>query len=382
METAKPIRFWNRKYGVMCLVNLLVSISIFAHFPLFTYSIGRFGDQPALQSWCIMGLSVGMFLLGPFNAYFVDAFRRKRVCEVSLVCLIICTIVGSISSSLVMSCFLLLLAGACFGVFEMSLGATLINDLSISKRRTATDYYFTWFGLFGLPLGAGLAVWGLHAIGVDNVYYVTLALQILSLLLLHPIKIPFRAPNRVPLMSFDRFFHPGALLLMIALLPIAIVPGLFITGHWTYQLLFMMGGGFIIGFAIHRVFFMEADSRSDAVAGLILVMTAMLVVMHSASPNAYWVSSVFLGVGLGWFDSRMLLYFVKMADHCQRGTLQQTYIITLITGNCLGYVLGMQDINVQLLSLILAAVSLIFYLTVVLRWFKHIKGRDFKFREI
>ena len=101
METAKPIRFWNRKYGVMCLVNLLVSISIFAHFPLFTYSIGRFGDQPALQSWCIMGLSVGMFLLGPFNAYFVDAFRRKRVCEVSLVCLIICTIVGSISSRLV-----------------------------------------------------------------------------------------------------------------------------------------------------------------------------------------------------------------------------------------------------------------------------------------
>ena len=79
----------------------------------------------------------------------------------------------------------------------------------------------------------------------------------------------------------------------------------------------------------------------------------------------------------------MLLYFLKISDHCQRGTLQHTYMLSFTLGMSGGYLLEIlcEDyIFILVGGLLLFA--LLYFLLIVHPWFVRRHGREFRFKEI
>ena len=376
------IRFWNMEFSVMCCINLFVMTAIFMLFPYQMQLLGHFGIGNTESSLCICLFALGMFIPGPFNSFMVDAYRRKRVCQNSLLILVLSCLAMEFFPYKAGCIALRIIQGMCFGTFQMSLGGTLVNDMTVSEFRTPADYFYTWFGLVGMPLGFALGIYLLGTCGTYVVFWSVIALLVLSCLCLFFLHVPFRAPVKASLFSLDRFFSPKSFLLILNLLPLAVLPTLFSGSTTTEDSLWMMCIGVVAGFLSHRLFFIDADPRADAVSGMILVLASIAMMLNPAGKDFMHAAYVLLGIGGSWFTSRILLYFLKLSDHCQRGTLQQTYILTLISGNCVGFYLAHLPMNVYLLAMILTIFSLAFFLLVTHRWFKNKKDRDFKFREV
>ena len=375
-------KFWSVEFSIMCVINLSVMTAMFMLFPYQMQLLDHFGMTNMESSLCICLFAIGMFLPGPFNSYLVDAYRRKSVCQYSLLVLMLSCVVMEFVPYEAANIVLRIIQGMCFGTFQMSLGGTLVNDMTLSEYRTAADYFYTWFGLMGMPLGSVLGVYLLEAWGTYVLFCSIIVLLAASLVLLMFLHIPFRAPVKASLFSLDRFFFPKAFFLVVNLLPMAVLPTLFVASAASMSNLLMMCAGVAGGFLSHRLFFVDADPRADAVSGLIMVLASVAMMLNPGGQDFMNAAYLFLGIGGSWFFSRILLYFLKLSDHCQRGTLQQTYILTLITGNCLGFYLAHLPLNVCLLTMILTVFSLAFFVLVTHRWFIHKKGRDFKFREV
>lgn len=366
----------------MCLTHLFAATAVFMQFPMFRAWAGENGETSESACFCGALFCIGMFLLGPFNAYLVDAYRRKRVCLCALAGLALSGIALAKADMLWQLAGIRLFEGMCFGVFEMSLGGTLINDLSQSQRRTQTDYHFLWFGRFGLPLGLITGWWLLHRYPPDYLLYASSGLAVVAMLPFMSVKVPFRAPNRVPLFSLDRFWQPQAWILVLNLLPVAMVEGMLLGRMTPPSSIGMMALGLLMAYIVHRSLFESADDRADAVSGLLLIMAAMVLLLMKNEVRVQHVAFFMLGAGIGWTASRFLLYFLKLSNHCQRGTLQQTYVLASCCGICIGFLLTGMGADTVVLSLILSAVALAFYVLITHRWFKKQGGRDFKFREV
>ena len=94
--------------------------------------------------------------------------------------------------------------GMAFGVAQVALGSTLLNDLTVSEKRTVSDYYFAWIALCGIPAGIAAAYWLMRFWGFDIVLGVSIALVLFSMLIVGRINVPFRAPINVKKISCDR----------------------------------------------------------------------------------------------------------------------------------------------------------------------------------
>lgn len=366
----------------MCLTHLLAATAVFMRFPMFRAWAGENDETPESACFCGALFCAGMFLLGPFNAYLVDAYRRKRVCLCALAGLALSGMALAETGTLWQLAGIRLFEGMCFGIFEMSLGGTLINDLSQSQRRTQTDYHFLWFGRFGLPLGLIAGWWLLHGYTPGHLLYASSGLAVTAMLPFMSVKVPFRAPNRVPLFSLDRFWQPQAWILVLNLLPVSTVEGMLLGSLMPPSYTGMVIAGLLTAYIVHRNLFESADDRADAVSGLLLIMASMVLLLMQDEVRVLYVAFFMLGAGIGWTASRFLLYFLKLSSHCQRGTLQQTYVLTSCSGICLGFFLTGTETDTAALSLVLSAVALAFYLLITHRWFKKQGGRDFKFREV
>jgi len=382
MKDEKQHRFWNRGYGLMCLSNFMLCASMFLQFPLFrqwadvndTVNDGTF--------ICAALFAVGMFISGPFNAFLVGAFQRKRVCYSAIIGLMVTSVGLTYAQTLLQLAVLRLMEGACFGILQMALGGTLINDLSVSSKRTLTDSYFLWFARLSFAPGLAIAFTLLHFYGLSTAFAVSVLMQFLGLLSLGLVKVGYDAPSHGRLFSLDRFWNKRSFPLVYNLLPVVVVQGLLLGGNIPLTFIGMLALGLFIAFVTHRTFFVEADCRADAVAGLLLIMASMLLLLLQKEPKTLYFAFTLLGVGLGWFNSRFFLYFLKLSGHCQRGTLQQTYVLTSMLGMCVGFVVVGLKTNPYLLALILSAFSLLTYLFIVHPWFLRNKDRNFKFREV
>ena len=78
------------------------------------------------------------------------------------------------------------------------------------------------------PFCAFAATWLPAKFAPSTIAYLLSAAVLFSLLLMLSINVPFRAPNRTPLFSLDRFWQPRAWVLVLNLIPIAVLPGLII----------------------------------------------------------------------------------------------------------------------------------------------------------
>ena len=75
------VKLWTVHFMRICVANLLLFISLYILFPVLSVEMAdRLGVPVAQTGVIFLFFTLGMFLIGPFHAYLVDAYKRKYVC--------------------------------------------------------------------------------------------------------------------------------------------------------------------------------------------------------------------------------------------------------------------------------------------------------------
>ena len=208
---------WNRNFCLLVLANVFLYASVYMLFPVFHRWIQAALECDDLHAALITSVfGIAPFLSGPFNAYLVDRFRRKHVCVYSILLLAVITMCYGYVSDVRWIIVWMLLQGAMFGTALMSMGGTLVIDVTPSHHRDRANACFTWAGVVGMLAGIVLGINGglPFVISSDGEFMFSACLALVSVLLVSAVRVCFRAPLDVPFLSFDRFllfrtFLPG-----------------------------------------------------------------------------------------------------------------------------------------------------------------------------
>ena len=290
---------------------------------------------------------VGLFALGPFCSWLVQEYRRSNICVWSIavvVCILLALwYVQRYAALLHLPIAILLLLrfvlGAAFGLAQMVLCSTLVIDKCESFQRTEANHHASWFGRVALAIGALLAIvlLQLHI----NIYFTAATLAGGSIVLIKSVRFPFRAPEEnVKHWALDRFFLPQGKWLFLNLMLMTTIIGLIMTVAVTSLFYVMVMAGFLIALLSEKFVFADADLKSEAVTGLIVIAMALLIMLNRQYTFSVYISPLLLGFGIGIIGSRFLLFFIKLSRHCQRGTSQSTFILAWESGISLGVFLG------------------------------------------
>ena len=387
-NTPIHISLWHADFWILAIANLLITMSVYMLIPILPiWMLGTAGlSQQAVGT--VMGVyGIGLFLLGGFCNWLVQRYRRNRVC-LWAIALVFLSLLGCwlVERELQQSwlqyrllLFLRIVLGAAFGLVQMILSSTLIIDKSESFQRTEANHASAWFGRFALSLGPMLGI--VFARTSFSPLFASAALALVAYLLLATVKFPFRTPDDgVKKISGDRFFLPDAKWLFLNLFLICLSVGILMSTQYTAMFYAMVMVGFAIALLAERFAFVDADLKSQVVAGSILIAAALMMILTRKQMVVNYISPVFVGLGIGLIGSRFLLFFIKLSKHCQRGTAVSTYMLGwesgLAAGLFVGYFFFAEDIHLAL-SASLACLILAFGLYVVFthQWYIRKKNR-------
>jgi putative transport-related membrane protein len=387
-NTPVHISLWHADFWILAITNLLITMSVYMLIPILpVWMLGSAGfSQQAVG--IVMGVyGIGLFLLGGFCNWLVQRYRRNRVC-LWAIALVFLALLGCwlVERELQQSwlqyrllLFLRIVLGAAFGLVQMILSSTLIIDKSESFQRTEANHASAWFGRFALSLGPMLSI--VFARTTFSPILASAALALAAYILLATVKFPFRTPDDgVKKISGDRFFLPVAKWLFLNLFLICLSVGILMSTQYTAMFYAMVMVGFAIALLAERFAFVDADLKSQVVAGSILIAAALVMILTRKQMIVNYISPVFVGLGIGLIGSRFLLFFIKLSKHCQRGTAVSTYMLGwesgLAAGLFVGYFFFAEDIHLAL-SASLACLILAFGLYVVFthQWYIRKKNR-------
>ncbi len=387
-NTPVHISLWHADFWILAIANLLITMSVYMLIPILPiWMLGTAGlSQQAVGT--VMGVyGIGLFLLGGFCNWLVQRYRRNRVC-LWAIALVFLALLGCwfVERELQQSwlqyrllLFLRIVLGAAFGLVQMILSSTLIIDKSESFQRTEANHASTWFGRFALSLGPMLGI--VFARTSFSPLFASAALALAAYILLATVKFPFRTPDDgVKKISGDRFFLPVAKWLFLNLFLICLSVGILMSTQFTAMFYAMVMVGFAIALLAERFAFVDADLKSQVVAGSILIAAALMMILTRKQMVVNYISPVFVGLGVGLIGSRFLLFFIKLSKHCQRGTAVSTYMLGwesgIAAGLFVGYFFFAEDIHLAL-SASLACLILAFGLYVVFthQWYIRKKNR-------
>ncbi len=340
----------------------------------------------SLPSVSFLAYGIGLYAFGPFVNKLVQLHQRKHVCMaacVSLVLLILVywqILVFLPKWTVVVMAFLL---GAFFGQAQMILMSTLVIDISESFMRTEANYAANWFSRLALALGPILFYTNLFNLShYQHYFWYSIGCGIAALVLLSVVRIPFKAPDEgVTTVSLDRFFLPSGKWLFANLVLVTAIIGLLFTLPLSVLFFVMLLLGFIVAVIAEKFVFADADLKSEAITGLILIGMALLMMTGSTLPVVEYVAPAFIGLGTGIIGSRFLLFFIKLSRHCQRGTSQSTFFLAWESGIAVGMFFGCRlmgaDTGTPMLycCLALTVISLLFYNFFVHSWYVNNKNR-------
>jgi MFS family permease len=161
----------------------------------------------------LLAFAVGMFAVGPFHAYLGDAYKRKHILAYSTF-LLAASFVGDSHLATLSPVQALLLAGTqgiLFGLATTA-GTTVAIDITTSTRRTKGNFAHIRATRIGMVLGV-LPYYILPRellLSDALLIHIATAVMLLSALLSLMIYVPFRSPIQIPLVSLDRFLLPRA----------------------------------------------------------------------------------------------------------------------------------------------------------------------------
>jgi hypothetical protein len=274
-----------------------------------------------------------------------------------------------------------LFLGATFGLAQMVLVSTLINDTSESYQRTEANHSAGWFSRFAVSLGPIVGFVMFYYKNFDAVLLASVFCAACSVVLILAVNFPFRSPSdTIRVLCLDRFLLTNGTPLFINLMLFAVVIGMLMTLGLSDRFYGCIMAGFLLALVAQRVVFRDAELKSEIVTGLTLLMAALILIYTRPLPIVWYVVPTFLGLSIGIVCSRFLLFFIKLSRHCQRGTSQSTYMLGWESGIALGLGIGYafflnDDKGILIVCLVLSAVALLMYNYYTHKWFLEHKNR-------
>ena len=379
------VRLWNKHFWLLAMANLLLVMSSYmlvATIPLRMEVRG----YSILQIALVMGaFFIGIYLFGSLSGYLVQRYRRKNVFNLSILLLLAVTVVLYYLSSLPYNSFdymllvgLRFMQGAFYGLSQLVLLSTLIIDTVEAVHRTEANHAATWFGRFALSLGPLAGIYVYQSMNFGSVLILSCICLLVAFVFVNLIRFPFRMPSEdYSRFSFDRFLLKGSHWLFVNVVLVTSVVGVLLSIEHTPRFYGMMMSGFVIAILAERFVFADADLRSEATTGMIVIGIAVLLMITRRQESVSYIVPILIGLGVGLIGSRFLLFFIKMSDHCQRGTSQSTFLLAWETGIGIGLVLsyGLFHLDQPLVLWVclgILAASLILYDTFIHSWYiKH-----------
>ena len=379
------VRLWNKHFWLLAMANLLLVMSSYmlvATIPLRMEVRG----YSILQIALVMGVFfIGIYLFGSLSGYLVQRYRRKNVFNLSILLLLAVTGVLYYLSSLPYNSFdymllvgLRFMQGAFYGLSQLVLLSTLIIDTVEAVHRTEANHAATWFGRFALSLGPLAGIYVYQSMNFGSVLILSCICLLVAFVFVNLIRFPFRMPSEdYSRFSFDRFLLKGSHWLFVNVVLVTSVVGVLLSIEHTPRFYGMMMLGFVIAILAERFVFADADLRSEATTGMIVIGIAVLLMIMRRQESVSYIVPILVGLGVGLIGSRFLLFFIKMSDHCQRGTSQSTFLLAWETGIGIGLVLSyglfhLEQPLVLWVCLGILAASLILYDTFIHSWYiKH-----------
>ena len=102
----------------------------------------------------------------------------------------------------------------------------------------------------------------------------------------------------------------------------------------------MVLAGLVIAVIAEKYVFADADLKSQVIVGLVLIGAAEFVSLNDQDFAVEVLVPVLLGLGTGIIGSRFLLFYIKLAKHCQRGTSTSSFFLAWELGLTLGISAG------------------------------------------
>ena len=327
-----PVHFnlWHRDFWCLCFANLFLMTSIYMLLLSIPYFMAKEGYSVTQVGVVYAAYGLGIFLLGGFCSYLVQRYRRNRVCQISILGVAVSLVVlyyletfWNIKVGFEMLVAMRLIQGAFLGLAEMSLASTLIIDTCESFQRTEANYISSWFARFSIAVGPLLSLL------VYNVFSMNVVFPVAS------------APSEnVSLISSDRFFLPQGFPLFINIVCIMVIPGFYLSLPHSLTVYVMFFCGLFLALVAEKYVFADAELKSQVIVGLILIAAAEFVSLSGQDFAEEMLLPALLALGVGIIGSRFLLFYIKLAKHCQRGTSMSSFFLAWELGLSLGIGLG------------------------------------------
>ena len=305
------------------MANFLLYASVYLIIPLLPQLVHEQLQLPlANASLTCVAFAVGMLVVGPFNAYLGDTYKRKQVLIYGVL-LCMAAVLGLHLATLFWHFLVLaLLQGAGFGLAEAA-GITLAIDITPSSCRSGSNKIFASAARWGMLIGVvlGLRLW--PAYDFSSLVYMTLAGGAGVLFYSSRIDVKFRAPIGVQVLNIDRFFLLRGWFPALNVLLLAMVVGMLIATAAEWGILSV---------------------------GVVLLMLAILVIP-------------------------LTTLFVKLSHHCQRGTANSTCQLAVEVGTLSGLYVAHQVERVGDAIIFLAVIGILCFTLLSLPYYHQMRVR-------
>lgn len=382
------IRLWHKDFWKLNLVNFFLAVSIYMQLPVFAIWMAESDVLSDIQVSVAVGIyGIGLFLFGTVCSYLVQRYRRNKVCVLSMLAMAVALFsVAYLRDNLAddenyvrwaffMACLTRFLVGAFFGLTCMILNSTLIVDCCESSQRTMANVASAWSYRFAVALGPLLSVFLLHETGVSYTMYVSSMLCVLSVIVLLSVSFPFKAPeDTFCIFSLDRFFMRGGLSLILPLFLVSAYLGLLLLRHYGLVSYASLALGVMV--AIIFQLFAGGQRRMSLnikIGYALLLVSGVGFIAYAQYGYDTCLSMCLLGAGVSMVTTYFHRCFTDVADHCQRGTAQSTYILTFESGVALGAALSLlpclnSEFVLSAAALSVLCVSIVVYLLHTSHW--------------
>ena len=365
---------WNRNFNLLITANFFLYTAVYMLFPvLHRWMVGEGGYTNLQAGGTIAIFGASLYVFGAFNNYLVDTFKRKTVCTRSILLLALLGLIYPYTSGIGTIVALRVLQGALFGVVLMSMGSTLVIDVTPSHCRNKANLTFTWSGVLGMLCG----IWGGYCLGdylsFQYELYLFVVLCVIPILLVSMVKVCFRAPLDLPLLSLDRFLLFRTLLPGLNMMVVPFILGVVFSTTFDSFFYICIMAGFVVFLLLDRMFRSQADGRFLNAVGLVLMGLALVMLYLSDGRDSLWGAGFLLGLGMGLSLLQFLRMMIFLPLHCERGTGYHTYQLLWETGVMVGVLLGQYVANSMkrqyLLALLACIVGLVVYQGIIHHYF-------------
>ncbi len=389
-NTSVHVGLWHHDFWALSIANMLATAAAYLQIPLLpAWMTSELGLPPIYAASALAVSGIGAFSLGCFCSYLIQHYRRNKVCVLLLLAMGACALafyyLHKYHSRMVELPVLILvlrfLHGAVFGLVQMVLSGALVIDKCKSAMRTEANHSSACLSRLAMACGLAMAVYLASSYGLDLAFAAGSVLCLLAASLVLLVKFPFKAPDDiVHKVSLDRFFLPKGKWLFVNLFAISLAVGVFLTLGSTPGFYCLFGLGIVMAMLAQKFVFVNADLKSEITTALILLSAAFLSLSFVNLPSASRIAPVFAGCGTGLAGARFLLFFLKLSDHCQRGTAQSTFFLSWESGISAGLFLGYglffdNGRAASVCAVAISALALAMYLRFTHKWYMANKNR-------